>query len=306
MSREFELSTDLFSLEDLQQTDRSLYDAFYLGNPLCHLYRGNLMTEESDLFAAVEILRGEGKKIYLTTPAAPRMKEIPVVEKALDLAVRAKVDGVEVNNLGVLTLMKERGISIPAHTGPFANVYTDVSARYLSTWGVVRVRPNPEVSYKECVDIRENGGVDVTVVLHGKIPLGVVPDCFFTEEKGEEVCPEACLEPAWLTRGEWVIRHVGKGVSSGLDFCLYEHLDRVVEGGFSFFRIEGGYETPEYRNRVGKIYRDSLEALLAGRWVPSESRLEELRSLARYGLCNGYFFGTTGRKYFDRAAAGGV
>ncbi len=306
MTDAFELSTDIFSLSQLRETDLSVYDAFYLGNPFCDLYEGNLSTNRDFLLEASDILKREGKRIYLVTHAVPRNSDLENVEKVLSLAEEIEADGIEAHNMGVIYLAFEKGVSAGIHTGAFANVYTQVTARYLKEWGVVRVRPNVEVSFEEMCAIKEEAGVEVTVVLHGKIPLGVVSDCFFLEEKKDASCPEACLDPAWLKRRDWVIMHVGRGVYSGLDFCLIEHLDRIVKKGFRVFRIEAGYESADYRNCVGRVYRESLEAVLSGGPQPGEEALRKLVEFSRIGHCNGYFFGTTGRKYFDRAEGANV
>jgi putative protease len=247
-------------------------------------------------------LRREGKKIYITTPTAPRGNELEKVEEIFQIARDIEVDGMEFHNLGILYKASRELGEIPAQAGVFANIYTQVAASMLKEYGVVRVRPNVEVSLEEMEIIEKESPVAVSLTLHGKIPLGIVADCFLLEEgkKGED-CPEACLNPAWLKARDWTIKHVGKGIYSGLDLCLVEHLDRIIAKGFRYFRVESGYETGAYRNEVGKVYREGLERALSGTFSTTDEWRGVLKKNARLGFCNGYLFGRSGRVYIDRS-----
>ena len=95
-----------------------------------------------------------------------------------------------------------------------------------------------------------------------------------------------------------VLKTVGKGVLSGRDMCLLEHLPRLVADGFRVFRVEGLHETAAYRSEIGAAYREALVRAFGG----GEYRLEDrwadaARRHAPRGLCNGYCFGTAGRMY---------
>ncbi len=295
---QFELSTDLYNLEQLEETDLSPYDAFYLGNPYCLLHKGNFLLSREDTCRAADALRRAGKKIYLTTPTAPRGEELLRVEGIFGIAREIEADGVEHHNLGMVYKASRELPEIPSHAGVFANIYTQVAASLLAEYGVVRVRPNVEVSLDEMEIIQRESPVAVSITLHGKIPLGIVADCFLLEEgKESESCPEACLVPAWLKARDWTIMHVGRGIYSGLDQCLVEHLDRIVAKGFRCFRIEAGYENGTYRNGVGKVYREGIESALSGSFSARTGWRETLKVHTRLGFCNGYLFGRSGRVY---------
>lgn len=299
---QLELSTDLFDLEQLRETDLSPYDAFYLGNPYCLLHKGNFLMSPEDTLEAANVLRREGKRIYITTPTAPRGEELDRVDAIFGIAREIEVDGMEFHNLGILYKASRELDGIPAQAGVFANIYTQVAASLLTEYGVVRVRPNVEVSLDEMEIIEQESPVSVSLTLHGKIPLGIVADCFLLEEgRAKDGCPDACLKPAWLKARDWTIKHVGRGIYSGLDLCLIEHLDGIIAKGFRHFRIESGYETGTYRSQVGKVYRDGLERALSGTFYPSDEWRGILRKNARLGFCNGYLFGRSGRVYVDRS-----
>jgi putative protease len=167
-------------------------------------------------------------------------------------------------------------------------------------YGAVRVRPNAEVSMEEMGIIANEGGVEVEVLAHGKIPLGITERCSLLseDEDTDPDCPSACEEERWLTTRQWVLKTVGKGVLSGRDMCMLEHLPRLLADGFTIFRVEGLYETSAYRSEIGWVYREALDLAASGK--PYEVKPEWVAALRRHsreGFCNGYYFGKTGRLY---------
>lgn len=298
--RRFELTVSIASPRELEGTDLSPYDAVCLGSPYCRRVKGNYAEALDLLPAAVSGLHAAGKRAFVATPAVPREADLPHVARLVDAATAAGADALEIHNLGVLRILREKGRPVPAHMGAYANVYTHLAAGVMRDAGAVRVRPNAEVTLEESAVLAREAGVEVELLVHGKIPLGVTDRCFLlTEpEESDPKCPSACGEAHWLTSRQWVLKTVGKGVLSGRDMCLLEHLPRLVRDGFRVFRIEGLYETAAYRSEIGGVYREALARAFAGGSFAVEERwADAARRHAPRGLCNGYSFGTSGRKY---------
>jgi len=271
-----------------------------LGSPYCRRVEGNYAEALDLLPGVVSRLHAAGKRAYVATPAVPREADLPHVIRLVDAAATAGADALEIHNMGVLRIVREKGGPVPAHMGAYANVYTHLAAGVMRDAGAVRVRPNAEVSLEEMAILAREAGVEVEVLVHGKIPLGVTDRCsLLTEpEETDPKCPSACGEVHWLTSREWVLKTVGKGVLSGRDMCLLEHLPRLVADGFRVFRVEGLHETAAYRSEIGGVYREALVRAFAGVEYALEDRwVDAARRHAPRGLCNGYAFGTAGRKY---------
>lgn len=300
------------SPRELAEVDLSSYDAICLGNPYCRRVEGNFAEDLTLLADAASSLRAAGKKVYVTSPAAPRGRDMDHVARLIDAAAAAGADALEVHNMGVLRILREKGNPLPAHVGAFANVYTHLAARVMREYGAVRVRPNAEVSLSEMGVIAREGGVEIELLVHGKIPLGVTERCFLLEEPEETApnCPAACGEEHWLTprrssgagkgsgAGAWILKNVGKGILSGRDMCLLEHLPRFLSEGFCIFKVEGLYETAAYRSKVGAVYRSALALAASGdRYSVRPEWAATLRKHSPNGFCNGYYFGTSGHAY---------
>jgi putative protease len=305
--REFELIVSVASPGELDGTDLSPYDAVCLGSPYCRRVEGNFAEAVDLLQGVVSRLHDLGKKAYVTTPAVPRQADLPHVTRLVDAAAAAGADALELHNLGALRILREKGRPLPAHMGAYANVYTHLAAAVMRDAGAVRVRTNAELTLEEMAAIAREASLEVELLVHGKIPLGVTDRCFLLTEPEETdpKCPSACREEHWLTTPRWDVKTVGKGVLSGRDMCLLEHLPRIVGDGFRVFRVEGLYETAEYRSAVGSVYREALEAALAGAGYKVADRwASAVRRHTKRGLCNGYCFGTAGRKYIGTVLQG--
>jgi putative protease len=298
MSR-FELNTTIANLRDLRESDLRDYDAVYLGDIYCRIYEANFLEQLGDLREGLRILQDQGKRACVTTYAAPRNDFLPKVRRMLEASVEAGAQAVEVHNLGILKIVHDEFPQLPVHVGGFANVYTAAGVEVLRDFGAVRFTPNYELSLDEINEITTACGAPMELLVHGKMPLGISDYCFLLEyeEKWGVKCPDLCQKELFLKQGDWAMKSVGKGILSGKDVCMLEHLPRLIAEGHRHFRIETVSETPEYRREVAAVYRAALNRAAAGDADLDGSWWETLGRHARIGLCNGFYFGKSGMDY---------
>lgn len=295
----FELNTAISNMKDLTASDLSPYHAIYLGNPYCRDYEANFLEQLADLRAGIRHCRAAGCKAYLTTYAAPRNYFLPQIRRAIAVAAEEGVDAVEAHNLGVVRILHNEFPSLSIHIGGYANVYTDAGAVVLQDYGARRVTPNYELSLEEMQGLAESTRLPLEILLHGKMPLGISDYCFLLEyEKSWGMkCPDLCQQDLFLRQGEWAMKSVGKGVLSGRDSCMLEHLPHVVAAGLRFFRVEAISEDPGYRRDIGMTYREALEHAFSGSYEIREGWWQTIQAHAKVGLCNGFYFGQSGQLY---------
>jgi U32 family peptidase len=299
MAMTYELNTTIANLQDLRQSDLRCYDAVYLGDIYCRLYEANFLERLTDLKEGLRILRDQGKRAYVTTYAAPRNDFLPKVRKMLAAAAEGGAEAVEVHNLGVVRIAHEEFPQLPLHIGGFANVYTAAGVEVLRELGAVRFTPNYELSLDEIAEVTAESGAAMEILVHGKMPLGVSDYCFLLdyESKWNVDCPTLCRKDLFLKQGDWAMKTVGKGVLSGKDVCMLEHLPRLVAEGHRNFRIETVSESADYRRDVAAVYREALDRTFAGVDLVDDQWNETLVRHARVGLCNGFYFGKSGMEY---------
>jgi len=299
MSSGYELNTTIANLRDLRQSDLRDYDAVYLGDIYCRLYEANFLERPNDLKEGLRILREQGKRAYVATYAAPRNDFLPKVRKMLAAAAEGGAEAVEVLNFGVVRIAHEEFPRLPLHIGGFANVYTAAGVEVLRDLGAVRFTPNYELSLDEINEITGECGAAMELLIHGKMPLGVSDYCFLLdyEEKWGVKCPDLCQKDLFLKQGDWAMKTVGKGILSGKDVCMLEHLPRLLAEGHRHFRVETLSESPAYRREVAAVYRAALDRAFAGDDLVDSEWAETLFRHAHVGLCNGFYFGKSGMDY---------
>ena len=295
----FELNTTIANLKDLRASDLRDYDGVYLGDIYCRLYEANFLEQLGDLREGLRILKEQGKRAYVTTYAAPRNDFLPKVRRMLETAAAAGAEAVEVHNLGILKIAHEDFPQLPVHIGGFANVYTAAGIDVLRGFGAVRFTPNYELSLDEIREITTTSGSPMELLVHGKMPLGISDYCFLLEyeEAWGVKCPDLCQNELFLKQGDWAMKTLGKGILSGKDVCMLEHLPRLLADGHRYFRIEALSETPAYRSEVAAVYRAALRRAASGDGTADEAGWETLRRHAGIGLCNGFYFGKSGMDY---------
>jgi len=295
----FELTTSVSNLRHLAASDLGPYDAVYLGNLHCRLYEANLIERPADLREALRILRDQGKRAYLTTYAAARGDALPAIRAALETAVVGGAEAVEVHQMGILKLARDEFPGLRIHAGSFANVYTDAGVAVLETLGVSRITPSYELTLEEIDQVARESGVPLELLLHGKMPLGVSDSCVLLEHETAwgVRCPDLCQRDVFVRKEDWGMKSVGKGILSGKDVCMLEHLPRLVAAGHRHFRIETVSESPAYRLAIGRVYREALARALAGDAREEAAWWPTVRQHTRLGLCNGFYFGRSGMDY---------
>jgi putative protease len=296
---QFELNTTIANLRDLRESDLRDYDGVYLGDIYCRIYEANFLEQLGDLKEGLRILQDQGKRAYVTTYAGPRNDFLPKVRKMLEASAAAGAQAVEVHNLGILKIAHDEFPELPVHIGGFANVYTAPGVEVLRGFGAVRFTPNYELSLDEINEITTACDAPMELLVHGKMPLGISDYCFLLdyEEKWGVKCPDLCQKELFLKQGDWAMKSVGKGILSGKDVCMLEHLPRLLAEGHRYFRIETVSETPAYRSEVAAVYRAALDRVAAGDGEVDEGWWETVRRHARIGLCNGFYFGRSGMDY---------
>ena len=296
------LATHVPNLRRLEACDWSAFDTLFLGDPSCHLYPDNFARYVDELAVGVEMVKSWGKRAILSLYAVPRNDDLPWIRALLEGAIerRLPLDGVEVHNLGLLVILRELRSTWPVTIGVCGNLYTVATAQMLGEYGVVDGFPNPEVGLPEVAELVRDGGIGVILQVHGKIPLGFSDKCFVVDyQKQEGTCEDVCFTDHWLTRDGWTLKNIGRVVLSGKDLCMIEHLPDLLEEGHRHFYIWTFAESPEYVAAIGGLYREALEEAFSG---SADYRLrpeweETIRRFAPAGLCNGFYFNTTGQSY---------
>lgn len=280
--------------------DTRAVDGLYLGQPYCLKYKNNFLVKIGDLTAAIADLRAHGKKAYLTTPAIPKGKDLPIIKKAIAAAAEAGIDGIEANDVGVFRLLRREFPQIRVHVGNFINIYNEKSAALFGRMGAARIVPNHELTREELAVVTSVEGIEFERPVHGPLALGMAYACLLVRKgEGEELesCSKQCSSEHYLELEGWRMRSVGTALLMGTDYSLIEHL-RGLEGiNLSALRLETYFDGPEKINRLGGAFQRSLTAAEQGLAPTSEDICVVRDLVSGRQMCNGWHFGRSGRDY---------
>ncbi len=222
----------------------------------------------------------EEKKIYITINTLIKDSEIESVFSLLREIERYGPDGIIVQDLGLIRIIKTYFPTIPIHASTQLAVHTDYGVKMLKELGCSRAVLSRELSLKEIDAIRKkNPDIELKVFIHGAMCYGFSGLCMASLEKtgrsanrGE--CAQICR--TWFTdeNKKRIYPFSMKDMDASGDVL------KLSDAALDALKIEGRMKGNEYVYYTARYYR----ALLDGTSVPDKHEFTFLRERS-----NGYF-----------------
>lgn len=279
-------------------------DAVYLGGERfsARAYADNFDTAQ--IVRALHVAHFYGKKIYLTVNTLLKERELAGLAGYLAPFYEAGLDGVIVQDLGVLRYIRERFPQLSLHASTQMTVTGTRGAALLKEQGAVRIVPARELSLEEVAFLKKETGVEVECFVHGAMCYSYSGQCLFSSILGGRSgnrgrCAQPCRLPYGICEGKTPLIKECYPLSMK-DLCTLEHLPMLMKAGIDSFKIEGRMKRPEYAAGVTAIYRKYMdlyrkEGEAACQVDPAD--LDNLRSLyIRSELQSGYYRRHNGRE----------
>ena len=269
-------------------------DAVYLAGDQygARAYADNFSMEE--LLAALRYAHLFHRKVYLTVNTLLKDAELESLPAFLRPLTEEGLDGVIVQDPGVLRLIRNDFPGLPLHASTQMSVTGSHGAGLLKDMGVVRVVPARELSLDELRILKHESGLELETFIHGAMCYCYSGQCLFSSVLGGRSgnrgrCAQPCRLPYQVVENGKV---VGEGYPLSMrDMCTLELLPELVEAGIDSFKIEGRMKKPEYAAGVTAFYRKYLDKVLEGRpAAPSKEDQKDIRRLyVRSELGTGYY-----------------
>lgn len=280
-------------------------DAIYVGGKKfgARAYAGNF--EQEDLIASLKLAHLHAKKVYLTVNTLMKEQELMELPSFIQPLYEEGLDGVIVQDLGALLLLREAFPGLDLHASTQMTVTGRYGAGLLKEYGVTRVVPARELSLREIVDMKEKTGLEIETFVHGAMCYGYSGQCLFSSMLGERSgnrgrCAGPCRLPYdVLYQGRMLNTKEEKYPLSLKDLCTLDVLPQLIEAGIDSFKIEGRMKTPEYVAFVTGMYRkymDFYESNPENYRVSENDRKQLQKRFSRGGMQAGYYFTHNGRE----------
>jgi len=248
-------------------------DAIYFGLQEfnARLRAGNFAT--SDLPRILARLHERGVRGYVTLNTLIFCSELEEAAKLVEACVRAGVDALLVQDLGLAALAHRIAPELPLHASTQMTLTAAEAIEGLRALGIriERVIGARELSAVELGAVRR-GDVEVEAFVHGALCVAYSGQCLTSEALGGRsanrgVCAQACrlpfdlvvdgeaLDPAALGGARYLV--------SPRDLAAYEDLGRLAENGITALKIEGRLKSARYVAATVRVYREALDAMFA-------------------------------------------
>ena len=271
-------------------------DAVYLaGNHFgARAYADNFTEEE--LCCGIRMAHIYGKRIYLTVNILVKEAELPELVAFLQPLYEAGLDGVIVQDLGVIRVIRRYFPNLPVHASTQMTITGSDGARFLKEQGICRVVPARELSLKEIRRIRKETGIEVETFIHGAMCYCYSGQCLFSSILGGRSgnrgrCAQPCRLPYTMKNQKECYPLSMK------DMCTIELLPELIEAGIDSFKIEGRMKKPAYAAGVTSIYRKYIDLYYSGKPYQVEKDDQEFLSslYIRSEVGEGYYHQKNGR-----------
>ena len=256
-----ELLAPAGSIDCLTAAANAGADAVYMGGTRfgARAYADN--PETADYLRAIDRLHLKNKKIYLTVNTLLKDREIEELDAYLKPFYECGIDGVIVQDVGVVKHIGERFKGLPIHLSTQMTLNTAEAAETIRALAgetlITRVVPSRELSLDEIKAFREGTDLELECFIHGALCYCYSGQCFMSSMFGGRSGNRGrCAQPCRL---EYEMNGKKLHYLSPKDICTAEILADLIETGNDSFKIEGRMKGAGYVAGVTESYRRILD-----------------------------------------------
>ena len=274
--------------ESLIAAVRTGADAVYLG---AKAFNARINTDNFDtdsLYNAVRFCRERGVKVYLTLNTLISDHELENALMLVKTACEIPVDGVIVQDLGLIHLLKEAASEMPVFASTQMSIHSPSGIIALSKLNISRVVLARELSKTEIEKIGETAkehNISLEMFVHGALCMSVSGQCYMSVFYGGRSGNRGeCAGPCRLPSAPENMR--GHALSLK-DLCLLRHMEEIQKLPVSSLKIEGRMKNAEYTAAATYTYKNAQNG-----GNPDENDEKVLKDVfSRSGFTDGYFSG---------------
>ena len=282
-------------MESLKAAANSGADAVYLGWGELNARRNAQNFTREEFLRGVAYCKARNVKVYMTLNTIVYDREFSLARQGLQLACEAGVDGVLIQDLGLLALAKASCPQLRLCGSTQMSIHNLSGALELRDLGFSRVVLARELEKEEIRLITAGCGIETEVFVHGALCMCVSGQCYMSSVIGERsgnrgLCAGPCRLPVSPDKAD-----PGQSAYalSLKDLSLVPRLRELGEMGVASLKIEGRMKRPEYVAAACDACRRVLDG------EPAQEALDLLGSaFSRGGFTTGFYDGKRGREMF--------
>ena len=303
MPNEIELLAPAGTWEALEAAVNAGADAVYLGGKAfgARAYASNFDRDEME--KAVYFCHMHRVRLYVTVNTLVDDKELPELEDYLVFLHNAGVDGIIVQDMGIIRAAQQIVPGLPLHASTQMTVTNSAGVKFAGEHGIVRVVPARELSLSE-LDKACATGLEIEAFIHGALCVCYSGQCLMSSLIGGRSgnrgrCAQPCRLPYTLVdkNGKDLLagKDAGQYLLSPKDLNTLQVLPRMIEAGVVSYKIEGRMKRPEYVAVVVDAYRRAMDSYKAGRYEVPQKDLDNIEQIFNRDFTTAYLEKHQGR-----------
>ena len=284
-------------------------NAVYLGAGGFNARDDGAQLSLAELREACRLAHAHGARIYFTLNVLVKPGELVDALLLLQEAVAAGIDAVIVQDLGLIGLIRRLWPRLEIHGSTQMSVHDASGAAVARDLGVSRLvmaRENTLDDLRAVASAIPEVGVEAFV--HGALCISYSGQCFMSGLISERsanrgACAQACRKDYSLADATTGERLDAGYLISAKDLAAHDELAEFARAGVRCLKIEGRKKRPEYVATVTRAYRQWLDALADGAFMPPPpAEVEPLVQIYSRGFTSSLLHGRTagGRDFVTR------
>ncbi len=284
-----ELLSPCGSINELKAAVYGGADAVYFGGQKFNARKSAENFSDSDIVNAFKFCHLYGVKAYVTLNTVVSDKEIKELTEFVKLLNDNGCDGVIIQNLGLMSVIKQIAPALPVHASTQLSVHSLEGVKMMASLGFSRVVVSRELSYENLKYICENSPVEIEAFIHGALCMCYSGQCYLSSVIGTRSGNRgSCAQPCR--------KMYENGYELSLkDMAMASDFKKFLSVGVTSFKIEGRLKSKDYVYGVTKTYRNLIDQNMNAD-KNDENYLKALFS--RQGFTNGYFKGQPSKEMF--------
>ncbi len=298
MPRKIELLAPGGSVDSIKAAIIAGADAVYCGLDKFNARNRAENIVFADLNGILRLAHQYNCKVFLTLNILIVDSEIPALIRLLNKLVQTSIDGVIVQDLGLLYLLVEKYPSLVVHGSTQLTTHNEGQVRFLNLLAATRVNLARELSLQEIGKLSRichENNMAVEVFVHGSLCLSFSGLCYLSSvQSGNSGNRGRCSQPC---RDQYATTAVGVKFPLNLkDNSAYAEVGDLVKAGVDSLKIEGRIKKFHYVHTVVKAFREQLQRLDCQRGLQSKSAA--LYTVFNRDFTNGFLQAEIGKDMF--------
>lgn len=305
MKKAVEILAPAGSFESMKAAVAAGADAVYIGGSRFGARAFANNPGEDRLLEALDYAHLHGCSLYMTVNTLMKEQEMDELYDYLLPYYKRGLDAVIVQDLGVLSFIRENFPGLPIHASTQMTITGFYGAGLLKELGAERIVTAREMSLDEIERIHNNVDVEIESFVHGALCYCYSGQCLFSSLIGGRSgnrgrCAQTCRLPFSVKRdGKDLGKKEERYCLSLKDLSTLDLIPDMIEAGIYSMKIEGRMKSPRYTAGVVSIYRKYADLYLkegrGGYRVEEQDRKMLLDLFDRGGQTDGYYKQHNGR-----------